>query len=121
MTDSHDNDDAFYVGYRPRAATASARWVRRACVAVTVLAGLAIGLFFGAQSRFADATFDFGNSTVLTGQLVADPYPALVTWPQAGGDDARPGRVHLVAFGKHGAAIDGYVGKVVSVNGTLRL
>ena len=51
-----------------------------------------------------------------------DPYPALLQ-PQRAADSDEPyiGRLHLVAFGKHGAeaAVAGLAGQWVSLEGTL--
>ena len=70
--------DDFYVGYRPQAPRGLAKWLRGTIVALAI-AGAVIGFTLASgQSVFSDGIFEFGLDKDFEGELVVDPYPALV-------------------------------------------
>jgi hypothetical protein len=104
---SHDKHD-FYVGYQPRATTATRTWIfRTVATLLTVTAVVALTLV-GGQSAFPESRFDYGNFTPLQGIISEWPYPALVRGDQ---------RTLLVAQGKHGFDAKGLDGATVSLRG----
>ncbi|MEL6870631.1 MAG: hypothetical protein AAFO81_12595 [Pseudomonadota bacterium] len=110
----------FYVGYG-RVPTAMQRWLRVVIPGLLVIAGVSLGTFAASQHPFTDSTFEFGNTTQLSGYYVADPHPALMVSsapPQATGTPSLS-RVHLVGSGKFAAAIPANPGEFLTVSGTL--
>lgn len=100
----------FYVGYQAQAPPRLSLFVR-GVVAVLALTGLAAALILVAgQAPFADARFEYGQPREYEGQLLAWPYPMLIT---------PSGRYLLVAPGKHGFSAEGLDGRRIHVKGTL--
>lgn len=93
--------DPFYVGWQPRAAPDSARFVRAAVAALLLTAlGLAAALA-ASQRTFQPARFELGVARTLTGVYQHGPVPHLrVARP---GEGAGESRWLVVAPGKHGA------------------
>ncbi len=83
----------FYIGYLPHMPSALGALLKRAALALIVLALALALLLVAGQSPFAPSTFDYGHVHRYTGRYDAWPYPMLHT-PQ--------GRFLLVAPGKHG-------------------
>jgi hypothetical protein len=112
----------FYVGYLPKAPVTIARFVRRAAVALGLLAMMLALVFAMVQLPFANSVFEYGKLHKFEGTIVTKPYPMLLV--------ARPGEVTqeqkysdylLVAPGKHGAddLVAGLNGKRVRLQGQL--
>lgn len=112
----------FYVGYMPKAPPVLARFLRRAVVAVGLLAAVVALLLVTGQMPFANSTFEYGKVRSFDGTIALNPYPVLLL--------ARPGQVAqsdarseylLVAPGKHGADVlaSGFDGKQVRLQGQL--
>jgi hypothetical protein len=102
----------FYVGYQPRATTATGTWIRRT---VIVLAATVTGtalLLVAAQSLFPEAKFEYGEFHSMEGVLSESPHPSLLL----------PGGKHilLVAPGKHGidSYVKGHSGASISLQGS---
>ena len=90
--------DDFYVGYAEHSPTDLGRWLRRLTAAALTGAVTAAVVVGAGQKPLPEARFEYGVTTEWSGFLVADPFPALLVASESG-----PGRVHLVAPGKHGA------------------
>lgn len=90
--------DGFYVGYLPAPAghSRAARWF-----AAAVVVGLAVlgGALAVSQGPVGEGVWDDTGSSTLTGTLVLDPYPRLITTDH----DGEPLDVVLVEQGKIGA------------------
>ncbi len=92
-------DQAFYVGYEPKAPKALAPVLRRrAVMLLATVALVAAGLTAG-QGPFANSSFEFGVVRPFAGVVRLSPHPQLEVEAPGGGIS----RFHLVALGKHGA------------------
>jgi len=88
------SESEFYVGYLPMPGGLK-KTIRRAVVALGVLAAAAAAVLIAGQHPFAPATFEFQQYREFRGTLLAEPYPAI----------AIPGQGLpwlLVGPGKHG-------------------
>ena len=112
------NDD-FYVGYLPKAPSATARLVRYVVI-IAVAGALSAGVVFVAMQRgFSTATFEYGTVRTFTGTISAHPAPVL-RGNEEGTVDAE-GSYLLVAPFKHGAddLVASQDGRAVRLRGTL--
>lgn len=116
------SEDDFYIGYRSHAPKPVARWLRWSVFILLLLSFALAGLLATNQQPFAPAKFEFGQYRELQGILLQDPYPRLLV--------ERPGQQEghslyssylLVSPFKFGAdaEISGFIGKSVSLKGTL--
>ena len=110
------NDD-FYIGYEAFMPSSYAHRVRVMVVALILLAVVVSGGLVLGQGRFAQATFEFGDTRTFDGRLVEYPYPALLVSDAT--SETRP--YWLVGPGKHGAfdIVKGRDGLMVRVSGSL--
>ena len=97
-------NDEFYVGYVPAAPASTARWMKRVILGVVAAGGALALALTASQSRFPDASFEFGQLHTFAGRVHANPVPTIEF------DTGR--QALLVAPGKHGAgplvrALDG--------------
>jgi hypothetical protein len=111
-------NDEFYIGYERLMPPQMARLVRRAAVALLVLAFAVPLLLVVFQGRFAAARFEYGQVRTVEGRITERPYPALDVAAASAGT---PEFYWLVGPGKHGAAalVRGLEGRTVRVRGTL--
>jgi len=109
--------DEFYIGYEAEMPRGLALRIRLTAIAVLVVAAAVSSILVFAQSRSADATFEYGRERVFEGRLIEFPYPALLV----SGATAAPTSYWLVGPGKHGAArlVAGRDGAVVRITGSL--
>lgn len=117
MTESRDE---LYVGYLPEAPAGVAAHVRRAIVALVLIAvAVALVLVFG-QRGFAPSVYEFLVYRDFAGVVRERPYPTLEIQrpPPAAGERSR---FYLVAPGKFGAAaaVAGLDGRRVRLRGSL--
>ncbi len=90
--------EAFFIGWSADIPSDIGRFTRSAVLAITTL-GVALAVILPLlQNRFDPGSFDFGNTTVVEGELVTEPYPALHTDDLDSTSDPL-----LVATGKRGA------------------
>lgn len=94
-------DDDFFVGYLP-VPEGLARFLRRAVVALALLAIAVAAILAAGQRPLGSGEFEFGVERELEGVLRAEPLPAL--WISAAASDGGPTLevVPLVGQGKHG-------------------
>ena len=111
---SKPGEDDFYVGYMKEAAPDLARAVRIKIIGLFVVIIAAAVAFAISQRNIGSGVFEFGSPRSFTGVVSAKPYPNLLVME---GDQFV--RHHLVGFGKAGAAVDGFDGKMVSLEGTV--
>jgi hypothetical protein len=106
------NDEEFYVGYFPKAPAGAGRFVQRAAVALMVLGVVCAVLLVVGEQPFAESSFEYQKYRAYEGEVVAWPYPMLLT---------AEGRYLLVAEGKHGAgaAVRALDGRRVALEGAL--
>lgn len=108
--------DGFYVGYLPvpAAYARAARWTAGAVMAGLVMLGAALA---ASQGPVGEGVWDDTGSSALTGTLVLDPYPRLITVGARG----EPLEVVLVEQGKIGAGDRArpFAGTRVTVRGGL--
>ena len=112
----------FYVGYLPKVPTALARFVRKAILALILLAVTAALVLVVGQMPFANSTFEYGKPRTLEGVVVTRPFPTLlVARPGDVGQQDKYSRYLLVAPGKHGAddLVASFDGKHVRLQGQL--
>jgi hypothetical protein len=109
----------FYVGYLPKAPSGIARRMRVVIVVLFAAATTCAILFAALQRTFSISFFESGNQRTFDGVIEADPYPTLLSAPDATNPDGF--RYLLVADGKHGAdsQVAAYVGKSVRLRGRL--
>jgi hypothetical protein len=110
------NDD-FYIGYEPIMPARFVGLIRLAAIGFVLLALTVSGALVLAQSRFATATFEFGQTRTFEGRIVEYPYPALLVSEPSASVTA----YWLVGPGKHGAFeyVKGRDGQMVRVAGSL--
>jgi len=112
------NDD-FYVGYLPKAPSATASLVRVA-VAVAIVGALAAGVaFVSAQRGFSSGIFEYGVVRTFSGTLTTNPVPILVGKENVAAD--RDETFLLVAPFKHGAdaLVAPFEGRSIRLRGTI--
>jgi hypothetical protein len=114
--------EEFYVGYLPKAPPGITAQVRKAVIALVVVAVATAVLLVLGQHRFAASFFDFGHVREFEGVVSEYPYPTLISQQdgQAGTLPVFPAYA-LVAEGKHGAEkiVEGFDGKYVKLRGRL--
>src|SRR5689334_15592524 len=103
--ESQSRDEEFFIGYAPPMPRLLASFVRRSVIAVALFLVLLAVVAATGHVRLEGGTFAFGHPEMVSGTIVAVPFPVLK--PDA--DEAWP---LLVAPGKHGAdslvtALDG--------------
>lgn len=112
-------DDDFFVGYLP-VPEGLARFLRRAVVALALLAIAVAAILAAGQRPLGSGEFEFGVERELEGVLRAEPLPAL--WISAAASDGGPTLevVPLVGQGKHGpsAAVLALAGQEVRLVGS---
>jgi hypothetical protein len=102
-------DDEFFIGYAPPMPPVLASFVRRSVIAVAVSLVVWAVVAATGHVRLEGGTFAFGHPEMVSGTIVARPFPVLK--PDDDEARARPWPL-LVAPGKHGAdslvtALDG--------------
>jgi hypothetical protein len=109
--------DDFYIGYEPVMPARFVSRIRLAAIGLVLLALVVSGALVLAQTRFASATFEFGQTRTFEGRIVERPYPALLVSESSAGVTA----YWLVGPGKHGAFDDvkGLEGEMVRAAGSL--
>src|SRR5262249_34936764 len=120
MTESEREE--FYVGYLPYPPRTIARWVRRVCLALFVLAGLLAILLVVGQHKFPLSVFEFQQYRQFEGIVREKPYRALLAHrPGDTGKLPSVSQYLLVAPGKHGAAEEagGFDGRRILLQGSL--
>ena len=104
----------FYVGYLPVPASlrGALRWIVLCAIAITITL---VALVAHSQRTPGEATWDTDREVKLSGVLITQPYPALVTQAESGGTEV----VLLVDPGKHGTAdrLRTFDGKSITVSG----
>ena len=112
--------DDFYVGYQRQAPDGLGRFLRRAVLALLLLAGLVAAALATLQDEFDPGVFEFGVVRDFEGVVHAAPHPLLlIDRPgKAGGETSR---FLLVGFGKHGAdaEVAGFDRRHVRLRGSL--
>ncbi|MBK8151301.1 MAG: hypothetical protein IPK58_24630 [Acidobacteria bacterium] len=114
------NNEDFYIGYLPKMPTRPARFVKVFVIATPGVALILIGIFWIGQKRFARSVFEFGSVREFRGTIRSGAVPFLIFEK----DTQTPGlpefeRIPLVAEGKHGADVEAFDAKRVSLRGTL--
>ena len=109
----------FYVGYLPKAPSGIARKMNVVIVVLFAAATTSAIGFAALQRTYSRSFFESGQERTFEGIIEASPYPALLSSPDGANSSAL--RYLLVAKGKHGAdsQVAAYVGKSVSLRGTL--
>ncbi|HXI29547.1 MAG TPA: hypothetical protein VNG89_14010 [Vicinamibacterales bacterium] len=93
-------DDEFYIGYAPPMPPLLASFVRHVVIAIAILLVAWAGLAATGHVRLDGGTFAFGHPEMVSGTIVARPFPVL----KPDHDEARARSWPLlVAPGKHGA------------------
>ena len=90
----------FYVGYLPKAPTATARFIKKIVAGLAAFSLLVAMSLVLSQMPFARSIFEFGNWRSFEGVIMSKPYPMLLV-PRPGSDEFS--QYLLVAPGKHGA------------------
>src|SRR5260370_35163312 len=109
----------FYVGSLPKAPSGIARKMK-VVIAVLFAAATTCAIGFAAVQRtYSRSFFESGKIRTFYGAIEANPYPTLLTSPDAANSSGF--RYLLVANGKHGAdsQVPAYPGKSVRVRGRL--
>jgi hypothetical protein len=112
----------FYVGYRPKAPTALARFVRKVILVLGLIALTAALVLVVGQMPFANSAFEYGKVRSFEGVVATRPFPTLlVARPGEIGQQAKYSHYLLVVPGKHGAddLVAGFDGKQVRLQGQL--
>ena len=110
-------DDEFFIGYAPPMPPLLAAFVRRRVIAIAVLLAAWAVVAATGHVRLEGGTFAFGHPEIVSGTIVARPFPVLK--PDHDEARARPWPL-LVAPGKHGAdsLVTGLDGRHVTFMGT---
>jgi hypothetical protein len=108
----------FYIGYLPKAPTATARFIKKGVAGLAVFTLIAAMSLVLSQMPFARSIFEFGNWRSFEGVVVTRPYPMLLV-PRPGSHEFS--QYLLVAPGKHGAdsLVAAFEGKQVRLQGQL--
>ncbi len=95
--------DEFYIGYLPKAPKSFARAIRLVILALCVVVPLIAFLLAANERDFAASTFEFGQTSELTGTIRYQPVPMLVVdhGVNAAGE-AELQSIPLIGFGKAG-------------------
>jgi hypothetical protein len=112
-------NDEFYIGWETKAAPSIGKVIRRAVVAILLLAVLAAAVLAISQRLIGAAVFEWGNVKTFSGILQATPYPHLMV-PRPGGGEFSS--YYLVApwkFGLKPEVVATFAGKLVTLKGTL--
>jgi hypothetical protein len=110
-------DDEFFIGYAPPMPPLLASFVRRNVIAIAVLLVVWAVVAATGHVRLEGGTFAFGHPEMVSGTIVARPFPVLK--PDRDEARSRPWPL-LVAPGKHGAdsLVTGLDGQHVTFMGT---
>jgi hypothetical protein len=110
-------DDEFFIGYAPPLPPLLASFVRRSVIVIVVLLVVWAVIAATGHVRLEGGTFAFGHPEMVSGTIVARPFPVLK--PDHDDARARPWPL-LVAPGKHGADsfVTGLDGRHVTFMGT---
>jgi len=110
-------DDEFFIGYAPPMPPLLASFVRRSVIAVALFLVVWAVVAATGHVRLEGGTFAFGHPEIVSGTIVARPFPLLT--PDDDAARARPWPL-LVAPGKHGAdsLVRGLDGRRITVMGT---
>jgi hypothetical protein len=110
-------DDEFFIGYAPPMPPVLASFVRRSVIAIAVLLVVWAVVAATGHVRLEGGTFAFGHPEMVSGTIVARPFPVLK--PDHDEARSRPWPL-LVAPGKHGAdsLVTGLDGQHVTFMGT---
>ncbi len=110
----------FYIGYLPKMPRSIAKVVRIAVVLIVVVAATLVGVIWIGQKPFARSFFEFGNVRHFEGTIQSGAVPFLLVEKEEK-NNGIPAfeRFPLVAEGKHGADVEIYDGRRVSLDGTL--
>jgi hypothetical protein len=115
--------EEFYIGWEAKAAPDISKTVRRAVIAVLVLALLVPVVLAVSQRMIGVSVFEWGNHKTFTGVLQLAPYPHLLVVRPGYSDGQSPySTYYLVApwkFGLDRAALAAFDGKSVVLKGTL--
>jgi hypothetical protein len=116
-------NDEFYIGWESKAAPGIGKTVRKAVIALLLLALFVPVALALAQRMIGASVFEWGTLKTFTGIFSATPYPhLLVTRPGAAAGETQFSTYHLVApwkFGLDSKAIGAFDGKPVTLKGTL--
>jgi hypothetical protein len=109
-------DDEFFIGYAPPMPPVLAAFVRRSVIAIAALIVVWAVVAATGHVRLEGGTFAFGHPEMVSGTIVARPFPVL----KPDHDEARAPWPLLVAPGKHGAdsLVTGLDGRHVTFMGT---
>ena len=115
--------DEFYIGWQSKAALGIGKTVRKAVIALILIALLASAALAISQRMIGASVFEWGTQKNFSGILQTEPYPHLLV-PRPGKVEGAPqfSTYYLVApwkFGLNRAAIARLDGKMVSLKGTL--
>jgi len=110
-------DDEFFIGYAPPMPPLLASFVRRGVIAIAALLVVCAVVAATGHLRLEGGTFAFGHPEMVSGTIVARPFPVLK--PDHDEVRTRPWPL-LVAPGKHGAdsLVTGLDGRHVTFMGT---
>ncbi len=116
-------NDEFYIGWEAKAAPGICNTVRKAVIALLLLALLVPVVLAVSQRMIGASVFEWGNHKSFSGILQTAPYPHLLV-PRPGNTDglSRYSTYYLVApwkFGLNSEAIAPFSGKSVTLKGTL--
>jgi hypothetical protein len=116
-------NDEFYIGWEAKTAPGIGRTIRKAVIALVLLAGLASVVLAMSQRMIGQSVFEWGTSKTFSGILQTHPYPHLLM-PRPGKVDGLPqfSTYHLVApwkFGLNREALAPLEGKSVTLKGAL--
>ncbi|CCH53675.1 hypothetical protein BN8_02789 [Fibrisoma limi BUZ 3] len=103
-TDHTGEPPDFYIGWQEKAPPTYARPVRWVVLLLVVLVPAMACLLVWQQRGFSDAVFEYGQLTMLEGQLIREPVPFLrVPVKNSPPDAPLFERILLIGYGKHGA------------------
>src|SRR5262245_58743619 len=115
--------DEFYIGWEAKSAPGIGRMVRKAVIALALLAMLAPVVLAVSQRMIGQGVFEWGMSKTFSGILQMQPYPHLLV-PRPGNAGSLPlfSNYYLVSpwkFGLNREALAPLDGKPVTLKGTL--
>ncbi len=114
------NNEEFYVGYLPKMPRSVTRVVRIVVIVILAVAAALVGAFWIGQKPFANSFFEFGNVRQFEGTIQAGAVPFLLVEKEEKNNGIPTfERFPLVAEGKHGADVEIYDGRRVTLDGTL--
>src|SRR5262245_46461774 len=116
-------NDEFYIGWEAKAAPSIGRMIRKAGIALVLLALLASVVLAVSQRMIGQSAFEWGTSKKFSGILQTQPYPhVLIRRPGNVDGFAQFSTYYLVApwkFGLNREALAPLDGKSVTLKGTL--